>query len=182
MVIFSSCSRADCGGDSPPSLHSEWCSCTLPAQSQHQLRMMWCFYLFSGGKCCGPSIYLLPVSIQPQLPCLNVTLTAPFSLDLVFVFLTRHLTTSSKEASLFNLNTLRQSEGNRPHRPSAAWQVSMSQGKRWRLKCPPSCCHDNNLAGRWGMWERAGLALNITLFTTDLSGLGYLTIICTKEI
>lgn len=87
------------------------------------------------------------------VPCLNVTLTAPFSLHFVFVFLTRHLTTSSKEASLFNLNTLRQSEGNRPHRPSAAWQVSTSQGKRWRLKCPPSCCHDNSLAGSGGCGE-----------------------------
>lgn len=46
-----------------------------------------------------------------------------------FCFSERASDISSKKASLFNLNTLRQSEGNRPHRPSAAWQVSMSQGE-----------------------------------------------------
>lgn len=87
------------------------------------------FYLFfQGGKNRSePVLYLFPFSSQPRLPCLHFRLTALFSLDFAFVFLRGHQTISSKKASLFNLNILRQSEGNGPHRPSAAWQVSMSQ-------------------------------------------------------
>lgn len=107
-----------------------------------------------GKKCSEPVLCLFPFSSWPRLHCLNFRLTGLFSLDFVFVFLRGHQTISSKKASLFNLNILRQSEGNGPHRPSAAWQVSMSQEERRRLKCPPSCCYANSQAGGHGVFGR----------------------------
>lgn len=57
----------------------------------------------------------------------------------VVVFLRGPLKIGSKEASLFNLNTLQQNEGNCPQRPSGTWQVSMSQREReMETKASPS--------------------------------------------
>lgn len=64
--------EADCGRDSPPFLHSQWCSCVFPAQLclQRQLRGR-SFYLFFQGektnkqKCSKPILYLFPFSSRP---------------------------------------------------------------------------------------------------------------------
>ena len=69
-----------------------------------------------------------------------------FVVVVVVVFLSGPLKIGSKEASLFILNTLQQNEGNCPHRPSATWQVSMSQREKNGDSSVSFCYHDNRLA------------------------------------
>lgn len=144
------CGQADCSRDSPPCLHSQWRSTALPPAPAQGQELFTCSS--RGGKNRSePVLYLFPFSSRPRLPCLHFRLTALFSLDFAFVFLRGHQTISSKKAGLFNLNILRQSEGNGPHRPSAAWQVSMSQEEA-ETKMSSSCCHVNSQAGGHGVF------------------------------
>lgn len=96
-------------------------------------------------------LYTSQFSVCSWLPHLNFRLVVPFSQCLfpwsfvVVVFLSGPLKIGSKEASLFILSTLQQNEGNCPHRPSATWQVSMSQRENGDSSVSFSY-HDNRLA------------------------------------